>query len=291
MTAGPMPDLPDFCWPVDVSCVPDWDAWDVEPDPEADPPVVGIPKYTDADKDRAIALAGQSLRVLTGYRVGGCPVTVRPCMSGCERRTWRTFPVQGGGGDGPWFPVLASGEWLNIGCGCGGGGGCSCSRVCEVRLQGPVGAVTEVKLDGSVLDPSAYRLDPGGRLVRVDGDCWPLCQNMSAPDTEAGTWSVTYTAGLPVDGLGAWVAGIMAGEYVKVCSGGNCRLPNNITKVVRDGVEMTLGLGSFPGNLTGIQEVDNWVARWNPGGLRAPSVVWSPDVSTPRVTGPVTPGP
>ena len=31
-------------------------------------------------QDRAPGLASATLRRLTGYRVGGCPITVRPCM-------------------------------------------------------------------------------------------------------------------------------------------------------------------------------------------------------------------
>jgi hypothetical protein len=287
MTIGPMPDLPDFCWPVDVSCVPDWDTWAVEPDPDADPPVVGVPLYSDADKDRAIALAGQTLRFLTGYRVGGCPTLVRPCRKTCGSRTWRTYDAAWSGGSGaqvPWWPVDMGGTWLNIGCGCGGGG-CSCTHVSEVRLYGPVGAVVEVKVDGEVLTPQIdYRVDPGGRLVRLGAE-WPLCQDLNLADTEEGTWSVSYTAGAPVDGLGAWVAGILAGEYVRACSGGECRLPTGVTQIIRDGVNMTIGAGVFPGNLTGIREVDAWVARWNPTGLRSPAVVWSPDRRGPRSMG------
>lgn len=281
-----LPELPDFCWPVDTSCVPDWDAWEIEPDPEADPPVEGVPKYTDEQKERAEALAGQTLRFLTGYRVGGCPVTVRPCREGCSWRTWQTYPVRGVASQGaPWFPVNFAGSWLNIGCGCGGGG-CSCSRVSEVRLHGPVGGITEVKVDGEILTANVdYRLDSGGRLVRLGGVDWPLCQDLNLADTEDGTWSVTYTAGYPVDGLGAWVAGILAGEYVRACTGGECRLPTGVTQIVRDGVSMTIAPGAFPENRTGIAEVDSWVARWNPAGLRGASVVMSPDVNWPRTMG------
>lgn len=283
MSETPLPDLPDFCWPVDTSCVPNWDAWEVEPDPEADPPVEGVPFYTDAAKARAISLAGQSMRLLTGFRVGGCPIKVRPCRPGCSNPTWRTYPVPGGYGSGstPWQPVNLGGRWLNIGCGCGGGG-CACSMIQEVILYGPASLITEVKIDGVVLDESAYRLDPGGRLVRTDGDGWPLCQNMNAADTEDGTWSVEYIPGAPVDGLGAWVAGILAGEYVEVCTTGKCRLPATVTQIVRQGVTMTIAPGAFPDGKTGIREVDSYIEAVNPNGLRAAPVVWSPDLARPR---------
>jgi hypothetical protein len=278
-----VPDLPDFCWPVDLTCVPDWDAWEVPPDPDADPPVVGVPLYTEADKARAVALAGQTLRMLTGFRVGGCPITVRPCRAGCSEATWRTYPV-GGAGSTPWFPVSLGGRWLNIGCGCGGGR-CSCSGVREIRLHGPASGIVSVKIDGATVDPTSYRLDPGGFLVRTDGEGWPLCQNLSAPDTEDGTWSVTYTPGAPVDGLGAYAGGLLAGQYVKACKDGTCDLPDTVTQIVRQGVSMTLGVGAFPEGKTGIRAVDAWIESVNPHNLTAPSIAWSPDLARTRVEG------
>ena len=276
-----LPDLPDFCWPVDTSCVSDWDEWEVEPDPEAVPPEVGVPRYTAEQKARAVSLAGQTLRVLTGFRVGGCPVTVRPCRAGCREQTWRAYPVAGVG-VAPWHPVSLGGTWLNVGC--GHAGGCGCTSVSEVRLYGQASAVTEVRVDGAVLDPSAYRLDSGGRLVRTDGDAWPLCQDLTAPDTEPGTFSVTYTPGAPVDGLGAYVAGVLAGEFVRACTDGECRLPTGVQTIARQGVTMTLGIGAFPEGKTGIREVDAYLERWNPNGLRGPSQVYSPDLRRPRRT-------
>lgn len=276
-----VPDLPDYCWSADTTCVPDWDAWLIPPDPEADPPVEGVPLYSDEQKARAIALAGQSLRALTGYRIGGCPIVVRPCSGNCSEATWRTYPVEGGGGSTPWFPVNLGGTWLNIGCGCGRD--CGCDGVRQIRLQGPVGVVETVKIDGATLDPSKYRLDPGGILVRTDGQGWPLCQNLSAADTEDGTWSVAYTPGAPVDGLGADACGLLAGEFVKACAGGDCSLPTNVVTVVRQGV--TLGVGAFPEGKTGIRMVDAWLENVNPHGLRSPSIAWSPDLARNRVQG------
>lgn len=283
MTETPLPSMPDLCWPVDTSCVPDWDAWDIEPDPEADPPVVGVPLYSEADKEYAIALAGQSMRLLTGFRVGGCPVTVRPSGRGCVPRTWRAYPVAGLGSV-PWSPISVDGQWMNIGC--GHAGGCGCVEVHQVRLAGSPsqGAVTEVKVDGLVLDPSAYRLDPGGLLVRLDGLGWPLCQDLTKADTEEGTWSVSYTPGVAVDGLGARAAGILAGQFVRACTGGSCDLPNSVTQIVRQGVTLTLGVGAFPGGRTGIRSVDSYLERWNPQGHTTPPTVYSPDLRRHRRT-------
>lgn len=273
----------DECWPVETSCVPDWDEQVPDTSEGADEDDT-VPKYSDDAKARAVALAGQTMRLLTAFRVGGCPVTVRPCRAGCSERTWRTYPVAGFSGSTPWFPVNLGGSWLNIGC--GHAGGCSCSLTHEVRLHGSPSVVTQVKIDGDVLPETSYRLDPGGRLVRLDGTGWPLCQNLDAPDTEEGTWSVSYVPGAPVDRTGAIAAGLLAGEYVKACTGGDCELPKTVTQIVRNGVQMTMAPGAFPNGKTGIQYVDAYLERWNPDGDRGPrSDVWSPDIARPRAVG------
>lgn len=268
MTATPpelLPDVPDVCWPVDVSCIPDFDA---------DPAV-----YTEAEKARALALAVQSLRMLTAFSVGGCPVVVRPASQTCRGRTWRAYTV--GVSSVSWIPVNLGGEWLNIGC---SHGACGCQVIPEVRL-GRASHVIEVKVDGVVLDPSAYRLDPGGRLVRLDGEGWPLCQDLTAPDTLPGTWSVTFQRGAPVDGIGAWVAGLLAREYLKACTDGDCDLPSTVTQVVRQGVTLTLAPGAFPDGLTGIREVDAWIERYNPHRHKVAPAVYSPELARPRQIG------
>lgn len=263
------------CWPIDHSCCQaTWDKAEGEDG-----------AYTDAQKTRADLLAAMTMRMLTGYRVGGCPVTVRPCRAGCGGSTWAAYPVGASGPPGVGvYPVYSSGTWLNIGCGCAADG-CSCTKVCEVRLSGEVGSVDEVLLDGTVLDPSAYRLDNGNLLTRVDGDCWPLCQDLAAPDTAEGTWSVTYTPGAVVDPLGEFAAGLLACEYVKACAGEDCALPPTVTQIVRQGMTMSLTPGTFSNGLTGIREVDAYILRINPHLLKAPSAVWSPDLNRPRIVG------
>lgn len=50
------------CWPIDLACsAEEW------------------ARYSESVQERAKALAVQTIRRLTGYRVGGCPVKVRPC--------------------------------------------------------------------------------------------------------------------------------------------------------------------------------------------------------------------
>jgi hypothetical protein len=221
-------------------------------------------------------MAGRTMRALTGYLLGGCPVTVRPCREGCLG-TGSSLSY-----DPVWTPVSFAGTWINLTCGCTTS--CSCTQVCEVSLGGTVGEIEEVLLDGEVVDADNYRLDNGKLVWTGGGDCgWPLCQDMSLATDQPGTFSVTYLAGVPVDGIGAWVAGVLACEYAKAAVGGSgCRLPTGVTHIVRQGVTYTIAASAFPGGITGIPEVDSYVARVNPRHRRRPSTVFSPDLQPPR---------
>jgi hypothetical protein len=249
-------------WPVDETCLPEeWDGLD------------------PAVQERSLALASNTLRRLTGYRVGGCPITVRPCRQSCMYVLpfGRPYPY----GSYSWFSprIDSTGAWVN-GCGCGPA--CSCTALCVVRLPGPVGLVEEVKVDGTVVDPSNYKMY-GTDLTWVGGgDCgWPTCQNLTLPDTEPDTFAVTYLNSYPVDGLGAYAAGVLAWEYALACTAGVCRLPVGVTAMTRQGVTYEIESGAFPNGFTGIREVDAYIALWNPKGIQRESMVWSPDM--PRV--------
>lgn len=264
MTAPPpTPALPQNCWPVDTSCCSDWAG------------------YAPAVQDRAMALAASAMRMLTAYRVGGCPVTVRPCkINPCDcRYDWYWYSGYGG----TTTPMLYGGSWYNCGCGCAWDS-CSCSKLEYVEIPPPVGNVTKVLLDGVTLDPATYRVDDGNRLIGLRGTQWPICQDMESALTEVNTFGVTYLNALPVDGLGSYAAGILACEFAKACSGGKCRLPTGVTSVVRQGVSYTIAAGAFADGLTGIQEVDTWVALYNPYHRKLPPTVWYPGIRTPSVT-------
>lgn len=248
--------VPDICWPIDEGCCSDWDG------------------YNEEIRTRSAALAVQTLRMLTGYQIGGCPVVVRPCRAQCVSGY---YP-----GMSTFSPYInGAGEWLNVACGnCIGD--CSCAALQQLSLPLPVGRVDEVRVDGSVLAESAYRLDPPGWLVRLDGGQWPTCQDLTLPDSEAGTVSVTYLNAVPVDALGAYAAGVLACEFAKACSGGKCRLPSGVTEISRRGTTMTLSTGLFTNGLTGIREVDAYILAYNPYLQKMPSTVWSPDQANQR---------
>jgi hypothetical protein len=269
----PLPDLPDLCWPVDWSCVDE--EW--------------LESLDAGVRARAEALAVSSLRALTAYQVGGCPVIVRPCAEGCAPPRYMEAIVTSasagalGARVGPWWPhINVDGAWVNTGCGCTAP--CSCTFVPEVILPAPVGAVVEVNLDGALLDPSAYRVDNGNRLVRTDGQAWPKCQDMAAPAGSEGTFSVRYLNSWPVDGLGSYAAGKLAYEFAQACTGGKCALPNGVQTISRLGVTLEIPTGMFENGVTGIIEVDSWVRMWNPNALKMPSTVWTPGTRRARQT-------
>lgn len=259
----PIPEYGGCAWPIDTACFTDeWAA-------------ISAP-----NRNRGMALASETLRRLTGYRVGGCPVTVRPCKKGCADgfAPYGAYQV----GAGAFTPHLdGNGAWVNS-CGCVTD--CGCTALCEIKLPAPVGRIDEIKVDGVVLNVQDYRVFNGNLLVWTGtGECpWPTCQNLALPDTEVGTFSVTYLNAYPVDLLGAYAAGLLAFEFAKACSGAKCKLPSGVTSIVRQGITMQVATGLFPDGLTGIREVDAFIAIWNPNNLSRPASVWVPGQQSPR---------
>lgn len=220
---------------------------------------------------------------LSGLRFGLCEVILRPCGEPCIYSTYEAAYAYNQGAGGPsWMsPYIQGGRWFNSACGCGGD--CSCTALSELWLPPPANSVTEVKVNGVVLDPGDYSLQKG-YLVRTDGGVWPSCQDMTLAATEPNTFQVTYLMGKPVPAGGNLAAGMMACEIAKACAGQECRLPDRVTNITREGVTMTmLDPQDFLENgLTGIREVDQWLAAVNPYKLKQSSKVWSPDLPNHR---------
>lgn len=239
--------------------------------------------YSDEDiialvpevKERSEALAWSMVSALTGFRVSLCPVTIRPCAARCALGTWDVAPV---GDGGSFSPYIFGGSWYNA-CGCSAPADCSCSSISEVLLPAEVGKINSVIIDGATLSPSAYRIDNGHHLVRTDGGTWPLCQDMTAQVAE---FEVTYYTGIAPNDLLRYAAGVLAAEFYKACTSGDCRLPTGVTNIARAGVSYTMEGVSFAGGMSGIPEVDAVIRIYNPHGLKGPSRVLSPDRKTGR---------
>lgn len=239
------------------------------------------------DVEHWTLVASQILWALSGRRIGPCPVVVRPCRRSCLESTG-LVSFQTGIGVGPWIPYVGvDGLWRNASiCGCRSD--CSCGELCEVYLPGPVYDVTEVTIDGQVLQPEEYRVDAPGRLVRVGDGCWPDCQDMSAPPGEEGTFAVTYRIGLPVDEAAVAAVSELTCHLLKGCRGQGacgCKANPNVTRISRQGVETWLQdpMAVYSEGHTGLPLVDLWLAVVNPYRLTSPSRVYSPDFRYPRV--------
>jgi hypothetical protein len=251
-------------WPVDSACFED--------------------EFDSLDEDvrnRSVAFASATLRRLTGYRVGGCPITVRPCKPSC---VGDAFTFTGYLSPTGLYPINWGGTWMNV---CGHTGDCACTQLCQIALPPPVGRLDKVMLDGAEVTDD-FRIDDGNLLTYIGGgDCpIPACQDMTLPDTEEGTFSVTYLNSYQVDEMGAYAAGVLALEFAKACVPGHkCRLPSNVVSITRQGVSMELDPGTFPNGTTGIREVDAYIGLWNPKGLIQGATVWYPKRNAPRHVG------
>ena len=205
------------------------------------------------EQERALMLATSSLQVLTLNRVGACPITIRPCPTeprcGCD-----------------WNPHIRNGLWFND---CGHGS--SCTPLSEYAIPGPVGYIESMKIDGADVDlwNGDWRLDDGHLLVWQGEGPSPLpeTQDLDKPDTEPGTWSITYSRSYPVLADGRLAVAQLALEFAKACKPkAKCSLPRGVTSVVRNGVSFTIEAGMFPGGLTGLELADAFIIKWAPAG-------------------------
>jgi hypothetical protein len=143
-----------------------------------------------------------------------------------------------------------------------------------------VGVVWVVLVVGLVVVAWALVVVGGVVVGWVGGPCWPSCQDPSVPDTEEGTFSVTYRPGRVLPVAGQIAAGKLAGEFLKACAGSSCALPAQISSLSRQGVDVEFvdPATVFDNGRTGIYEVDLFINAVNPAGMRRRSRVMSPDI-------------
>lgn len=217
----------------------------------------------------------------SGQRYGLCEITIRPCRRSCGSGSWPFMDRWYEWSGGMWpRPLLYNGLWFNVACG-GCPGGCSCTSLEEVLLPGVVSSVSQVKVDGVILSSSSYRLDDNQLLVRTDGGSWPHCQDMAAADTQPGTWSVTFTFGEVPPVIGRQAVGQLMCALARECMGEDCRLPANVTSLVRQGVSIELE-ADF---LKRFNMVNLFLDYANPAGLIAAPGIYDPDAQMFRRAG------
>lgn len=251
-----------------------------------------LPAPRDMDDQQRVAVesATEILWRLTAGRFGLCREIVRPCRRPCA-------PTRAGGAR--MRPDVINGRWVNLSCGCGCPepecDSCTCGTAPDtVDLPGPVHAPylpnddgcpthtrypVRVWIDGEPLDPDAFRVD-GNTLMRVDGQRWPQCQDMTVAYDEPGGFGVEYWRGLDVPIGGRRAVAILACELWKKCSGASdCALPERVNTVTREGISYTFvdPMEFLSNGRTGLPEVDMWLSTVNPTGALSPPGVWSPD--------------
>lgn len=252
-------------WAPDTSVCPDW------------------ANFQPGDQTYALAVATQVMWAATGRQFGLADITVRPCLNP-QLPAYLTFPVAydpgSYGGQWAWQLVgVPNGVELILGGTCGCTGACGCSAP-TIPLPAPVSSIVAVTIDGAVLAAGNYRVDAGNLLVRQDGSSWPVTQNLALSAGQVGTWSVEYQRGVVVPALLNQAAGAYACEIARARAGGNCRLPQRVQSITRQGVDIQLvdQTDYLHQGLTGVQEVDQVIRAFNPDGLRARPRVVSPDL-------------
>jgi hypothetical protein len=158
-----------------------------------------------------------------------------------------------------------------------------------VKLSGyPVREISEVKIDGDVVAPDTYRLDERRYITRVrptaesDVLAWPGCQDLTLPDTQEGTFSITYTYGQDPPAAAISAAAQLGCELYKACDVSlSCALPTGTVRIVRQGITierqafMSWAFREGRWN-TGLSLVDAYLNAYNSAGLQRRPTFWGP---------------
>src|ERR1019366_6297649 len=149
------------------------------------------------------AAATEVLYSLTGKTLTGIcgPVTIRPLArpADVDNRPWlgngASWGTGGAFGSMVWYGIGASGVVSHFGVS---------SLPVIILPDYPVNQILQVLIDGTVIPQTEWELRDHRELVRIRPTAssvptarfgWPTAQIEDLPDTEIGTFSVTYTFG------------------------------------------------------------------------------------------------
>lgn len=140
-----------------------------------------------------------------------------------------------------------------------------------VRLpRDVITSVVAVTVNGQSF--TSYTITRSGWLERLDGQAWDLC---------GGDTVITYRFGEPPPLAGVHAAAMLAVELARdMHNVGECRLPQRVTSITRQGVTVDIAdsLDILKDGGTGITTVDLWLRAVNPEARPQRAGVWSPDV-------------
>jgi len=156
-------------------------------------------------------------------------------------------------------------------------GTCACCGCDAVVLAGPIADITEVIVDGVVLDPSEYELHDNWHLVRVDGT-WPMG---GGPASEQ-RFVITYAIGAPVPTLVRDAVIELANQLWLVrCGSADSRLPRAATGASSQGVSYSFSRREEVDRVktagSELPTVRKAVSTYNPTGASLRTLVYSPD--------------
>jgi hypothetical protein len=157
----------------------------------------------------------------------------------------------------------------------------------------PVTEIVKVKIDGIEIPAEEYELRNSRILVRVRPTVetvpverygWPTSQIPDLPDTQVGTFSVTYKYGQAPSAMGKLAAKELAKVLCLAGLGDFSHFPRRVTGVNRQGVSVSVAdvVDLVTKGATGIYTVDLFVKSVNPNGNQRQALVMSPDLSRSR---------
>ena len=217
--------------------------------------------------DVYLAAASQLLWNWSGRQFSGsCDLVGRPCGSG------GCWPVSVAAQRWRWGGEHWADESSTFLCGC--------VAVSQVPLSGyPVTDVSEVTIDGDVIDPDTYRLDDDHLLTRLDG-WWPTCQNLRANVDEFGSFVVRYAAGIDPPAPGALACGELACWLVAMYPGvgDDCSPTTTVKAMTRQDVNYQFSDTATLPAARRLPMVAEFLDTYNPRHLPRRGAVYSPDL-------------
>lgn len=246
-----------------------------------------------ADLTEWIEAASEVLYALTGRQFKGlCRATIRPghegcsCGGHCSAHAWG-WPFSGG------FGLYGSGWYGGYGAWPTGMEGPRNLLLCasEIDLGHEARSVESIKIDGAEIDPTTWRLDPLGKLVRqpnASGNrlVWPCCQRVDLPSGSVGTFEIRYLYGQDPPASVVMAVNVLAGQFWLASNGsGQCKLPQHVQTMTRQGVTATFITDTsvfLSKGFTGLSVVDQVIAAFNPNHLTRRARAISIDVEPHR---------
>lgn len=235
---------------------------------------------TDEEIQESIDFASEILYLATAQQFGVCTAELRPCVEsecGCYAGWY-------GGTE-----VYSANE-----LGYGGMCGCSCCdgyKRIDLGLW-PIQSVDSIDIAGTTItDQSLFHIEDYRFLAWTPqapnylSRSWPACQDRDRPKGAPNTFTIDVTYGIPVPAAGKRAARLLACEYLALCRGEICALPNGVRGITKQGVQFDMTdpaelrkLGLF-----GINAVDVFLSFYNPNKLQSAAFVYSPDLATGRL--------